>query len=535
MELKAEYRRETYRNYVIFDKQEDHNPDNKREENYEIPMLLNNKVPYLLHVHITYLNERARHAYDITSKQAILDWIERRKIKNKDCEHLYSSVFGAIDACSEYLLDERNLVLLPEYIYYDLGKDNYRFIYHMYYQRDILLQVNELSEYLMDHIDYEDERAVLLVYAMYHESKRKEASIDTLITVFREKKKSNENKFLEKSQKLDENQKADEAQKLDKNQLADEIRRSEACEIIDENKWDKENKKDIREVMQVEQLRDYENIKKEKIVELTRKQLIKRPIMESRLESERLVSKYPVLSYSVVFVTLLVMLIVIIYSIIQGLETKKLIAVILIVASITAYIGSKMFDPKKKVEKMVPVVEYIKQPVMSALKQPVINTLNQSEDRINMYNNNELYIKEKTQEVMKDDLSECTQLLSIVADCSDTEDALENDNPSNSTNSEMQYILLPDDDKYKQLKLKEFPFYIGKITDGMDAVIMESTISRVHAKITQQDENLYITDMGSTNGTFVNEENIQPHSKVPIKLGDILRFANITYSLILND
>ncbi|MBS5934351.1 MAG: FHA domain-containing protein [Clostridiales bacterium] len=535
MELKAEYRRETYRNYVIFDKQEDHNPDNKREENYEIPMLLNNKIPYLLHVQITYLNERARHAYDITSNQAILDWIERRKIKNKDCEHLYSSIFGAIDACSEYLLDERNLVLLPEYIYYDLGKDNYRFIYHMYYQRDILLQVNELSEYLMDHIDYEDERAVLLVYAMYHESKRKEASIDTLITVFQEKKKSNENKIMEKSQKLDGNQKVSEAQKLDKDQLTDEIRRSEACDMIDEDKWDKENKKNIREVTQTEQLRDYESTKKEKVVELTRKQLIKRPIMESRLESERLVSKYPVLSYSVVLVTLLVMLIVIVYSIIQGLEVKKLIAVILIVASITAYIGSKMFDPKKKVEKMVPIVEYIKQPEMSAHKQPVINTLNQSEDRINMDNNNEFYIKEKTQEVMEDDLSECTQLLSIVADCSDTEDALENDNPSNSTNSKIQYVLLPEDDKYKQLKLKEFPFYIGKITDGMDAVIMESTISRVHAKITQEDENLYITDMGSTNGTFVNEENIQPHSKVPIKFGDILRFANITYSLVLNE
>lgn len=305
--------------------------------------------------------------------------------------------------------------------------------------------------------------------------------------------------------------------------------------MVDEDKWDKENKKNIKEVTQVEQLSDYENTKKEKIVELTRKQLVRRPIMESRLESERLVSKYPVLSYSVVFVTLLVMLIVIMYSIVQGLEAKKLIAVILIVASITAYIGSKMFDPKKKVDKMVPVVEYIKQPVVNALRQPVINTPNQPEDRINMDNNNEFYIKEKTQEVMEDDLSECTQLLSIVAEYSDTDDTLENDNSSNSTNLEIQYVLLPEGDKYKQLKLKEFPFYIGKITDGMDAVITESTISRVHAKITQEDENLYITDMGSTNGTFVNEENIQPHSKVRIKPGDILRFANITYSLVLNE
>lgn len=517
MELKVEYRRETYRNYVLLDNAEDNIAEAGMEELYEIPMLLNNKIPYLLDVQITYLNERARYGYDITSNQAIFNWNERRKIKNDDCEHLYSSVFGAIDACCEYLLDETNLVILPEYIFYDMGKNLYRFIYYVHYHSDIIQQINELSEFLMDHIDYEDERAVLLVYAMYHESKRKEASIDTLITVFKEKKKFKEDKILEKSQKLNGNpeldgyQRLDESQKLVENQGTDEIRKTEACEII------------------------CENTEKEKIVELTRKQLIKRPIMESRQESERLVSKYSALSYSVVLVTLLIMLIVIVYSVSQGLEAKKLVAVILIVASITVYIGSKMFDPKKKVEKMVPIVEYIKQPVTSALNQPVMNVLNQSEDRINLDDNNEIYIKEKTQEVMEDDLSECTQLLSIVEACNETDDTLENDKISNITNLKTQYVLLPEDDKYKQLKLQEFPFYIGKITDGMDAVITESTISRVHAKITQEEEKLYITDMGSTNGTFVNEENIQPHSKVLIKLGDILRFANVSYSFALNE
>lgn len=522
MELKAEHRRETYRNYVLLDNGEDDIAEAGREELYEIPMLLNNKIPYLLNVQITYLNERARYGYDITSNQAIFDWIERRKIKSNDCEHLYSSVFGAIDACCEYLLEERNLVLLPEYIYYDMGKNCYRFIYYVHYHSDIIQQINELSEFLMDHIDYEDERAVLLVYAMYHESKRKEASVDTLITVFQEKKRSKENQIMEKSQK------------------------SEACEMIDGHKWNKEIQTEVKQVE-----RDYVNIENEK-VELKRKQLIKRPIMESRQESEKLVSNYPALSYSVVGVTLLVMLIVILYSISQGLEPKKLIAVILIVASITAYIGSKMFDPKKKVEKMVPVVEYIKQPVANALKQP--------DNGINMDNNKEFYIKNEirvkeervdsndiiygnaslyynncsdNEDFMngEDDLSECTQLLSIVEECSDIDNTLESDNSSNITDLKTQYILLPEDDKYNKLKISEFPFYIGKITDGMDAVIMESTISRVHAKITMEDENVYITDMGSTNGTYINEENIQPHTRIQIKIGDLLRFANVSYTL----
>lgn len=577
MELKAEYRRETYRNYVLLDNGEDNITEAGREELYEIPMLLNNKIPYLLNVQITYLNERARYGYDITSNQAIFDWIERRKIKSDDCEHLYSSVFGAIDACCEYLLDESNLVLLPEYIYYDMGKNLYRFIYYVHYHSDIIQQINELSEFLMDHIDYEDERTVLLVYAMYHESKRKEASIDTLITVFKEKKKLKEDKILGKSQKLNgnpelnvdqrlaecqklvENQKLaenqNENQKLDTIPKLEEGRKSEACEIVDSHKWNKENK---TEAKQVDRQCDYVNTEKANVV-LKRKQLIKRPIMESRQESERLVSKYPSLSYSVVGVTLFVMLIVILYSISQGLEPKKLIAVILIVASITAYIGSKMFDPKKKVEKLIPVVEYIKQPAANAINQLAANDINQPDNRINMDNNKEFYIKEETrvkEEIVdsndiiygnanlyynncsdsedfmngEDDLSECTQLLSVVEECGDTDNASESDNHPNIIDLKTQYVLLPENDKYNKLKISEFPFYLGKITDGMDAVIMESTISRVHAKITMEDEYLYITDMGSTNGTYINEENIQPHMRVQIKIGDLLRFANVSYT-----
>ena len=491
MELKVEYRRETYRNYVLLDNEEDNIAEAGREELYEIPMLLNNKIPYLLDVQITYLNERARYGFDITSNQAIFDWVERRKIKSDDCEHLYSSVFGAIDACCEYLLDERNLVLLPEYIYYDMRKNLYGFIYYVHYHSDIIQQINELSEFLMDHIDYEDERAVLLVYDMYHESKIKEASIDTLITVFKEKKKLKEDKILENSQKLNGKLELDVDQRLNENQKLDKISKLEECDYVNNEKAN---------------------------VELKRKQLIKRPIMESRQESEKLVSNYPALSYFVVGVTLFVMLIVILYSIRQ-LEPTKLMAVILIVASITAYIGSKMFDPKKKVEKMVPVVEYI--------KQPVVNVLDQPDNEINMDNNysdNEVPMNEE------DDLSECTQLLSIVEEIRDIDNALGSDNPSNITDLKTQYVLLPEDGKYNMLKISEFPFYIGKITDGLDAVIMESTISRVHAKITMEDENLYITDMGSTNGTYINEENIQPHTRIEIKIGDLLRFANVSYT-----
>ena len=48
-----------------------------------------------------------------------------------------------------------------------------------------------------------------------------------------------------------------------------------------------------------------------------------------------------------------------------------------------------------------------------------------------------------------------------------------------------------------------------------DIVIPHSSISRVHCKIESNKSLFYITDMGSTNGVFIDEKRISPHQKTP--------------------
>src|SRR5512142_964794 len=48
---------------------------------------------------------------------------------------------------------------------------------------------------------------------------------------------------------------------------------------------------------------------------------------------------------------------------------------------------------------------------------------------------------------------------------------------------------------------------IGRSSD-LDMVLVEDMVSRRHAKISSSDQEVYIQDMGSTNGTFVNGEKI---------------------------
>jgi pSer/pThr/pTyr-binding forkhead associated (FHA) protein len=63
-------------------------------------------------------------------------------------------------------------------------------------------------------------------------------------------------------------------------------------------------------------------------------------------------------------------------------------------------------------------------------------------------------------------------------------------------------------------------FSLGRATNN-DIVIPESTVSGKHATITNEGGNFYITDIGSTNGTFINNQRIQ--GKHQLKPGDIIR------------
>lgn len=68
---------------------------------------------------------------------------------------------------------------------------------------------------------------------------------------------------------------------------------------------------------------------------------------------------------------------------------------------------------------------------------------------------------------------------------------------------------------------------IGSASDKSDCVISQKGISRVHAKITDEDGKYYLKDMNSTNGTMVNGRPLSCYEICEIKVGDRLQLGNI--------
>ena len=60
------------------------------------------------------------------------------------------------------------------------------------------------------------------------------------------------------------------------------------------------------------------------------------------------------------------------------------------------------------------------------------------------------------------------------------------------------------------------PIIVGRSSD-LDMVLVEDMVSRKHARITMQQDQIWIDDLGSTNGSFVNGEKIK---RARLKEGD---------------
>lgn len=84
-------------------------------------------------------------------------------------------------------------------------------------------------------------------------------------------------------------------------------------------------------------------------------------------------------------------------------------------------------------------------------------------------------------------------------------------------------------EKLPDLKLEVFPYIIGKSEKGIDGRLELPTISRIHSQLDYINDSYFITDLNSTNGTFLNGERLPPNIRKTLSVGDRIQFAGEVY------
>lgn len=167
--LETEYIKSLQSNYARIRLAE--RPDDRR---YQYCILTRGGIKGLLPCSLRYINALAFLYYDITSKQNMAQMYGKQLIDRKWVLSFFRSLRQVNKEVARFLLDEKNIMVCPEYIFQDVGSKNFYFLYLPYSTEDN--GIMRLLDFLIEHMDYEDERLVECVYGMYEElGKLKEA------------------------------------------------------------------------------------------------------------------------------------------------------------------------------------------------------------------------------------------------------------------------------------------------------------------------------------------------------------------------
>lgn len=177
--MKTAYKRELDRNYLILEQEDFQN-------NYQVGMLVKNRIQGLLDCRLNLVDRKAALYYEITSRQNLRLVLERKRLSAWELETFLESLLKTARSCEEYLLDTRELLLNPDYIYLDSDGWRFSFCLFPFYEGDMGNGLLELAEYLLDRLDKQDSGAVALGYEFYRMAGEENASLEQVLTKWRE-------------------------------------------------------------------------------------------------------------------------------------------------------------------------------------------------------------------------------------------------------------------------------------------------------------------------------------------------------------
>ena len=292
-------------------------------------------------------------------------------------------------------------------------------------------------------------------------------------------------------------------------------------------------------------------------------------VMKEKVEGEAEVSCYPIITYFFAAGCILGGLLIIVLCISMRflynsfgnqIDFSKLFALVLIIVCVEGYCWHKIFDKKNKITRIVKTCDYI-DPILEGnpTGSPFDSIGNKINIRLSHFNNTinreddkaALNMKEQDPFVTMPGIQENQDRLynipqhaaekeliprkfSLHKEETDCEDDI---NPTcilNVATEQKSVILLraQDSSNYKDITISSFPFFIGKLKKNVDYCLEKDVISRFHAKVTKEGEQFFLTDLNSTNGTYINQEPLQTYQKKEIIFGDEITFANIIYQFV---
>lgn len=465
--VEAKYYRDYGHNYLILKCGKE-----GEKAGYRYRMLFLNKVDGLLNYSIRNINGSTCLYYDISSKISIENLYQSKRLSYDQVKDLFIQMDQICRSLSHYFLEEKELLLQPQYIYFDLTKQRY---FGVYYPRTNAEEENPyeiLLDFLLSHIDTEDQELASKLYKFY------ELAEDNLFSLT-----------------------DGAADFLDDNTNVSEIN-IEVDTIKEEININGEDMRetDINEVsMNIAEVSESENIE----------------------TSDPKNIGGPTTLFYIIFSVLSLFGATgccVLYTMYELTQKELMVlfgcGIIMILGSplcaFLAWRTGKRNKEKQTADRqlMADIEDEFRDNRQISLENVLDKNIYPIYPTADKYRNVLAENKEKEN-------SQITYGETVFIDLN---------------KREPEYKLYALDPKNKKhIDLTHFPYTIGKMAGCVDCVLTDTSISRLHARIERKEGRLFLTDMNSTNGTYKNGLQMGPSETLEIEPGDEIRFGKLNY------
>ncbi len=387
-------------------------------------MLAYQSVKGILGAQIQWVNCAPQYLYEIGNRLSLSELFYKENLTAGRLRRLVSQLVHIIERAEEYFLNERNLLLLTDYMFCDERTGELFVAYLDGYDTDVSQGISKMLEQFMNTMNHRDKELVFLVYGLHKISRERNFCLSQLTELTGERESETaggqEKRVTERENEVQTN-------------FSDTMVRQTI--VQEQDKGLKQKKKKISETI-------------------------------------RIAGFFAVLT--------VILLLVFRSGVLQDMSTGGL--------------------SMKKLAVMIVVLTLL-----------VWCVLNHRKEKEEKEDGTALREEDETTAVLADEVLDETVVL-------------------DKSLGQTPYVnLIPDDWQREEIHIRKSPVFIGKDASKSDVCIKEGEISRVHAKMVLDEEQVCVIDQESTNGTYVNGKRLVPWERRQIKNDDKIAFSSIYY------
>lgn len=437
---------------------------------YPIRMLEQNEIAELLPFQARRMNGKLYFYYEITSRQPLKQIYETAVIKSREMEQLLSGILRGMEHAQQYLLSEQDFLLDPEYLYFN-AETGKVFLCCIPFSGE---SGNEsfllLAEFILKKLDHGDRRAVELGYALFNRAAQECFGFQENLRLL----------LKEYSESADEKERNREKPEVSQDILMLE-------EMMEEWPEDFPEKKENRDKERTEKRSLKEEIIKKR-----------KPKENKQKDSKRKAGSWKVIGTWIVCLMAMILLFtgIVYFGRLDLTQTGGLAFLFLALLWIIYSIKESRQEKKKKkhwLEEEDTELEEWEETLLSEL-----------------YENS----KEDSEKIFKEDSEDI---------CGETRCLTGLETDAGLRLVSMQRREAPD------IVIDREKVIIGKKRDQVTVCLHQEGISRIHARVEKKNEQYFITDLNSTNGTFINGERLLPNEQRKIVSGDKINLAMLRF------